>query len=187
MKRLHTITAVVLVLMLTLLSPAWAAESRAEKNIQKEASAIDTTADKAQGESVVTQRLEKEFNVSKTQIQGLRDQKLGFGEIAIALSLSEKMPGGITDANITKVMTLREGPPTMGWGEIANKLGTKLGPVVSQVRSINRETSREMTRESKSDMERSEMHQGMHDEQRGEMTGHAGIGGGPGMSQGRAR
>ena len=186
MKRLHTITAVVLALTLTLLGSAWAAESRDEKNIQKEATAINTTAGKAEGETIVVQRLEKEFKVTDTQIQRLRDQKLGYGEIAIVLSLSDKMPGGITDTNIAKVMTLRQGPPTMGWGEVANKLGTKLGPAVSQVKNINHETSREMKEgEANSDMGKSEMHQGTHDEH-GEMSGHAGIGG-SGMSQGRGR
>ncbi len=67
----------------------------------------------------------------------MRDKKMGYGEIAIALSLCQKMPGGATDANIQQVMAMRQGTPAMGWGEIAKKLGTKLGPAVSQVRNVH--------------------------------------------------
>ena len=178
MKRSRYIIVSALVLTLTMLSAAWAVETKEEKNLQKESTEINTTADTEKGATVVTQRLEKEFNVTDTQIQALRDQKLGYGEIAIVLSLAQKMDGGITDANIQSVMTLREGPPTMGWGEIAKKLGTKLGPTISQVKNVNMDTEREM-KVGKGQMERD---QERHDERHGEMTGHGG--GGMGSSQG---
>ncbi len=180
MKRSRYIVVSALVLTLSMLSAAWAAETREEKNLQKESTEINTTAGTEKGATVVTQRLEKEFGVTDTQIQALRDQKLGYGEIAIVFSLAQKMDGGITDANIQSIMTLREGPPTMGWGQIANKLGTKLGPTVSQVKSVNRDTEREM-KGDKGQMERNQ-------ERHGEMSGHGGgMGSGQGMSHGRDR
>jgi hypothetical protein len=177
----------VLVLSLTMLGAAWAAESKEEMNLQKDAIAIDTTARNAQGEKLVTRRLEKDFNVRSDQIQGLRDRKMGYGEISIVLSLSQKMPGGATDANIQEVMTMRQGPPTMGWGEIAKKLGTKLGPAVSQVRNIHREVTREMKHESIGDKEQMEKQQARHDEMHRESMGHENMGGGQGMSAGRRK
>jgi hypothetical protein len=177
----------ILMLSLTMLGAAWAAESKEETNLQKEAAAINTTAGHAEGEKLVTQRLEKDFNVSSDQIQGLRDKKMGYGEIAIVLSLSQKMPGGATDANIQQVMTMRQGPPTMGWGEIAKKLGTKLGPAVSQVRNIHREVNREMKHESIGDKEQMEKNQARHDEMHKESLGHENMGGGQGMSPGRGK
>jgi hypothetical protein len=184
MKRTRYIFANALVLTLAMLSAAWAAETKEEKNLQKEATEINATAGTENGATVVTQRLEKEFNVTDTQIQVLRDQKLGYGEIAIVFSLAQKMDGGITDANIQSVMTLREGTPTMGWGEIAKKLGTKLGPTISQVKSVNMDTEREM-KGGKGQMEKS---QERHDERHGEMSGHGGgMGSGQGMSHGKDR
>jgi len=175
----------VFALSLTMLGAVWAAESKEEQSLQKEAAAIHTTAGNTQGEKVVIQRLEKDFNVSNDRIQGLRDQKLGYGEIAIVLSLSQKMPGGITDANIQQVMTMRQGPPTMGWGEIAKKLGTKLGPAISQVKNVNKEISREMKYEAKGDKEHMEKHQEQHEEMHKESMGHEGMGGGQGASHGK--
>ncbi len=184
MKRSLYILISVFVLLLTMLGAVWAAESKEEKTLQKEATAINATAGNAQGEKVVTQRLEKEFKVTEMQIQRLRDKKLGYGEIAIALSLCQKMPGGATDANIQQVMTMRQGPPTMGWGEIANKLGTKLGPAVSQVRNVNKETNREMKHEAKGDKEHMEKHQEQHEDMHRDSMDHESMGG-QGASHGK--
>jgi hypothetical protein len=177
MKRSRYIIASALALTLTMLSAAWAVETKEEKTLKKESTEINTTADTDKGAAVVVQRLEKEFGVTDTQIQALRDQKLGFGEIAIVFSLAQKMTGGITDANIQSVMTLREGPPVMGWGEIAKKLGFKLGPTISQVEKLNKETGKDLGREEKGMAGR---HEGLH----GEMSGHGGMGG-EGASHGR--
>lgn len=179
MKRSRYIIVSALMLTLTMLSAAWAAETKEEKTLQKESTEINATAGTPKGATVVSQRLEKEFNVTGAQVQGLRDKKLGFGEISIVFSLAQKMPGGITDANIQSVMTLRTGPPVMGWGEIAKKLGTKLGPTVSQVKTVNKDTVKEMKLEAMGGKGR--MDQERSDERHGDMTGH---GGGMGNSQG---
>ena len=181
-KRSRYIIVSALVLTLTMLGAAWAAETKEERNLQKESTEINATAGTEKGAAVVTQRLEKEFGATDTQIKALRDQKLGYGEIAIVFSLAQKMTGGITDANIQSVMTLREGPPVMGWGEIAKKLGFKLGPTISQVKSVNKSTEREM-KGGKGQMERD---QERHDERHGEMNGHGGgMGNGQGLSRGK--
>ena len=184
MKRSLYMIVSVFLLLLTTLGGVWAAESKEEKALLKEAAAINTTAGNAQGEKVVTQRLEKDFNVTDTQVQGMRDKKLGYGEIAIVLSLSQKMPGGATDANIQRVMTMRQGPPTMGWGEISKELGTKLGTAVSQIRNVNRETNREMKHEAKGDKEHMEKHQEQHQEMHKDSMGQESMGG-QGVSHGK--
>lgn len=197
MKRSKYMIMSVLALSLTMQSAVWAAESKEETNLQKEAVAINTTARDPQGEKAVTRRLEKDFNVTGTQIQGMRDTKMGYGEIAIVLSLSRKMPGGATDANIQQVTTMRQGPPAMGWGEVAKKVGTKLGPAVSQVRNVHREVNREMKHESSTDKEHREKHPERHDEMHKESMdhenmghenmGHENMGGGQGMSPGKGK
>ena len=173
-----------LMLSLITMGTALAAETKEEKALNKQAGEISATAKTSQGEKVVMGRLEKEFNVTDTQVQGLRDKKLGYGEIAVVLSLSSKMTGGVTDANIQQVMTLRQGPPTMGWGEIAKKLGTKLGPTISQVRTMNRETNREMKAGKEKGMG---SHQGQQGNMGHEGMGREGAGGGSGMSHGKGR
>ncbi len=179
MKRnLYLIVAGMLVLALSMLSTAWA-ETKDEKKLNTQATDIDKTADTTEGSSVVVARLEKQFKVTSTQIDSLRDKRLGYGEIAIVFSLAGKLPGGITDDNISKILGMRTGPPVMGWGEIANKLGFKLGPVVSSVMKVNRETQSDIKGERAERME----HEG-HGERHGEMSEHGGMGAG-GMSHGR--
>jgi hypothetical protein len=156
MKRYANIVVSALVLTLTMLSVVWAVETKEEINLQKESSEINAAADTDKGATVVVQRLEKEFGVTDTQIQALRDQKLGYGEITIVFSMAQKL-GGATDANISKIMTLREGPPVMGWGEIAAKLDIKLGPTLSDVKKVNTETGKDLGREEKGE-------KGLHDE-----------------------
>jgi hypothetical protein len=177
MKRSMYIIMSALVLSLTMLSAAWAVETKEEKSLVKDADEISATADTGKGATVVTQRLKSEFGVTDTQIQALRDQKLGFGEIAIVFSLAQKMTGGITDANISQITTLREGPPVMGWGEIAKKLGFKLGPTISEVKKVNKESGKDLGLEEKGEHERMGK-QGLHDE----MTEHE-----SGMSHGKGR
>jgi hypothetical protein len=175
-----------LVLSLGLLSASWAADTKDEKSLGKEATEISKTADNEKGEKVVVQKLETEFKVTDAQIQSLRDKKLGFGEITIVFSLAQKLPGGITDANIGEIVTLREGPPTMGWGEVAKKLDLKLGPVISQVKSLDKAAAREMMREEKGEKERMEKEAGRHEGMHGEIGGHEGMAG-EGASHGKGR
>ena len=187
LKQFKYIIVSTLVLSLAGAGTVRAAETREEKNLNKEAAAISATAKTSQGEKVVAGRLEKEFNVTDAQLRGLRDKKLGYGEISIVLSLAQKMPGGVTDANIQQVMTLRQGPPRMGWGGVCKKLGTKLGPMVSQMRAMNRETNREMMHGMKGANEHTmERHQEMHGDRGHEGMGHDNMGG-PGMSHGKGR
>jgi hypothetical protein len=175
MKRsLYTIISVIMLsFSLAMLSAAWAAEPREEESLGKEATGINSSADNEKGEKVVVQRLEKEFNVTDAEIQALRDKKVGYGEIAIVFLLAQKT-GGITDANISKIMSLREGPPVIGWGEIAKKLDVKLGPTVSEVNKIGKDAEREIKGEAKGEKEGMEkLHGGSH----GEMMEHEGMGG----------
>ncbi len=181
MKRnLYSIVSLFIV-SLVVAGAAWAAGTTDETTINKDSAGINSTANSTHGATVVSQRLEKEFNVTAEQIQGLRQKGMGYGEIAIVCSLAGKLPGGVTDANIAKITAMRQGPPVMGWGEIAKKLGTKLGPVVSQVSQFNKSTHHEV------------MHGEGHGAGHHDMSSHGGMngtGGGmgnEGMSHGRGR
>ncbi len=136
--------------VLTLAGMTSAATSKTEKKLGTDITAINKMGSEDKGGAVVMQRLEKEFNVTDTQITSLRDQKLGYGEISTVFALAQKM-GGITDANISKIMTLRQGPPVMGWGEIAKKLDLKLGSVVSSVHKVESSSERMIAQEEKTD------------------------------------
>lgn len=190
MKRMSKGFFAVLVLTAVMIGSAWAVETTEEKNLNEQATQINKTAAGSQGEKVVVGRFEKEFNVTDAQIQSLRNQKMGYGEISIVFSLASKMPGGVTDANIQQIMTMRQGSPKTGWGEVCNKLGIKLGPTVSQMRAMNKEMHGEMMRGAKTDKGTGEKFQDGNTDRHGAMSGHEGMGGmsgGEGMSHGKSR
>jgi hypothetical protein len=103
--------------------------------------------------------LKTEYKVDDARIQGLRDQKLGYGEISIALALAEKRPGGITDANVAAVMAERNGPPKMGWGQVAKKEGTTLGKVNARNKRVDAEIRKHEKAEAREKHEKGEKHE----------------------------
>lgn len=104
-----------------------AAFAAAEDAVVKEESKVEQKAEQGPGA-----RLKSEYKVDDARVNALRDKKYGYGEISKVLALAEKMPGGITDENVNKITALREGPPKMGWGQIAKQQGVTLGKVVGK-------------------------------------------------------
>ena len=175
MKRVFLIFMAMLIAGIN--TAAWAEASKEEVRIEKDASALDKDTNKPEGEKMVVQRLEKEFNVDDARINSLRDQKLGYGEIAIVLTMAEKLPGGITDATVNKIMSMRQGPPVEGWGKIAMKLGFKLGPVISKVERVKAEAHRDIEkvhREKVEKLEKKEKHEKVEKIERHERPGRKG-------------
>ncbi|OGR66577.1 MAG: hypothetical protein A2X31_04460 [Elusimicrobia bacterium GWB2_63_22] len=133
--------------------PAFAQEkTREEKKLESGAAELDKNAAKPEGAQRVNDRIKAEFAVDNARVQSLRDQKMGYGEISIALGLAQGLPGGITDANVAKVMALRQGPPVMGWGRMAKELGLKLGPVQSKVHKMSAEVKKAKKAKGEKDM-----------------------------------
>ncbi len=142
-----TLISATVLLFLVAAVPTVRAATADEKKLDAEVAALDKDAGAPKGETIVTKRLEKDFNVTEVQITSLRDKNLGFGEIAIVFALASKLSGGITDDNIGKITAMRQGPPVQGWGEIAKTLGLKLGAVVSDVKKVERSSHSEIGRE----------------------------------------
>lgn len=119
-----------------------AAPSKDERNLDREIASLDRIVAEPGGEQAVIDRIQKDLKVPPAHVQTLRAQGMGYGEIITLLSLTQKMTGGVTDANIDRVRTLRQGPPPRGWGEVAAQVGAKLGQTVSQIRKIDNEVRR---------------------------------------------
>ncbi len=172
-RNITVSTMAIFLLLAGLAAPsAWAAKfsnSNDEKRLAAEVSSVDKDAEKPGGEKAVVKRLEKEFKVDEARINSIRMKKLGYGEVAIVLALASKLPGGINDANANRLVGMRQGPPVMGWGEIAKKLGLKLGPVISGVRKVRVEGGEAGKGEKK---EKKEEKQEKKKEEKGEKSGH---------------
>ena len=144
MKLLSVFLGMFCALSLLAVGTAAADVSKDERNLTREVKRVNDTAAKPDGEKAVVKRLVADLGAEEQQVQALRDRKLGYGEVAIVLSLARSMPGGTTNANVQEVLALHDGPPAAGWGEIARKLGLKLGKMVSQVRKVANNANREI-------------------------------------------
>ena len=147
MKRSLLVLIVGVIAALAGTGTAWADVSKAEKNLERESKRLNDTAAKSDGEKAVLKRIEAEFKAGDALVQALRDRTPGYGEIAVVLSLAQKMPGGVTEVNVQKVLSLRQGPPVAGWGQVARQLGIKLGATVSKVKKMNNDANREIKKE----------------------------------------
>lgn len=124
------------------LIPAAAQERSAE---ERKLEAVSGELDKkySEGRQRVTDKIAAEFGVDSGLVLGLGYKKLGYGEIAIVLSLAQGLHSTIRDEDLRRIVALRQGPPVMGWGKIAKELGLKLGPVLSRVRKVAAEVRRD--------------------------------------------
>lgn len=122
--------------------PAFARErSKEEKKLETCAGELDKN--HSEGQRRVADKIKARFGVDDGRVLGLRLKNMGYGEIAIALGLAQDLPGGITDENLYKIITQRQGPPAAGWGKIAKDLGLKFGPVISKIENISSEVRRQ--------------------------------------------
>ncbi len=144
MNRSAVLGALVVLSILLVAGRSEAAPSKDESNLTRETARLDRTASTPSGEAAVIKRMRSDFGVDGDRIAALRAKGMGFGEVAIVLSLAQKVQGGITEGNIERVTALRNGPPARGWGEVAKQLGVRLGAAVSQVRKVQNEARREM-------------------------------------------
>ncbi len=132
MRRSRVISVLVVLFSLVIAAGVWARGSQ-ETQLTDDSAKITSTSSTSSGEAAVTQTLETMFGVSADQITALRNDNLGYGDIAVLLALAQTMPGGVTQGNIDTVLQDRQGPPVVGWGKIAQNMGVNLGTVVSSV------------------------------------------------------
>jgi hypothetical protein len=111
--------------------------SKDEGKLEKASLELEKDSSKPENEKRIGASLKSEFKLEDSQVAGLRAQKLGYGEISTVLALAETMPGGATDANIQTLVAKRQGPPVMGWGQIAKELDVKLGKVIGKVKKVD--------------------------------------------------
>jgi hypothetical protein len=133
-----------------------------EQTLEKKATTLNGMPASPKLDEARVQALAKEFNVAPSVVEGLRNQKQGWGETTLELAMAQhlaqtdpKTYPTITDA-LNKIETLRG--EKMGWGRIAKDLGFKLGPVISKVersetavRTADRETMERGEGKSKAD------------------------------------
>src|SRR5262245_32296133 len=107
--------------------PALADDKADEQAIQDQQDQTDAQADSNDRRKQVETRLKDQYSVDDATIAGLREKKMGYGEIDTTLALASRMEGGITPENIQKITDMRTGANKTGWGKIAKQFDVKVG------------------------------------------------------------
>jgi hypothetical protein len=136
----------ILVFMTGIATAKTAATTKDEKKLSTELAMLDKDASLPQGGQIVMDWLSKEFYVTGDQIRAMLDKNLGYGEIATIYAFADKMPGGITDDNVSKVMSMRQG--NAGWGAIAGDLNVDLRSIAGRLDSIEKGVHKDIKKAS---------------------------------------
>lgn len=106
-------------------------QSKDLKEMQKQASRLDSQADLGQTHDAVFESLSKQLNIPVATLQD--EQKatnFGFGQLFIANSLAAASGKSFEEIS-------QEFQSGKGWGEIANENDLRLGKVVSDLKRVN--------------------------------------------------
>ena len=131
--------------------PVDPSEQKHAERLGAEAKELDAKAGKAvtpEGQRRVTAAIAKDFKVDPSVVTDLRNRKMGFGEITIALALSQELMKSSNTS--TTPLSQQDALQTIldkraageGWGKIAHDLNLKLGHVRSKVEKAEKQVAR---------------------------------------------
>ena len=95
------------------------------------------------GRRRVAETIAKQFNVPEKLVNDLRGRKIGYGELTVAMALSQQLikRDKVTQQQaLEKVLGLRNSGH--GWGVIARDLGLKLSDAVSAVKKTDKQLAK---------------------------------------------
>jgi hypothetical protein len=95
------------------------------------------------GRRRVAETIAKQFNVPEKLVNDLRGRKIGYGELTVAMALSQQLikRDKVTQQHaLEKVLGLRKSGH--GWGIIARDLGLKLSDAVSAVKKTDKQLAK---------------------------------------------
>src|SRR6266851_7011483 len=119
--------------------PVDSSEQKHAERLGTEAQELDAKAGKAaatpEGQRRVTEAIAKDFKVDPSVVTDLRNRKMGYGEITIALALSQELMKTKTTLSQQDALQaiLDKRAAGEGWGQIAHDLHLKLGHVRSEL------------------------------------------------------
>lgn len=132
-----TLSFLVAAVMITTAGIAATATSKDEGKLTAEITMLNADAKLPQGDKMISKQLTDNFDVKKDKISSLLGKNMQYGEIAAILAFADKMSGGVTDANINQVMSLRQ--TKAGWTQIGKNLKVELSDVASKLSDIEDE------------------------------------------------
>ncbi len=144
MKKIaHTmlILAVVAVTIVSLAGLLTAASTPTQKDLARlnaEIAMLNSDASLPQGDRIIAKQMMDTFRVNSDKVSSLvgvtapiGSNKQLYGDAAAMLAFADEMPGGATEANITKVSNMRQN--TQDWGQLAQNLNIDVGKAANKL------------------------------------------------------
>lgn len=113
--------------------------SRDAGKLSAEITMLNSDANLPQGDTIIMKQLSENFNVGSDKVRSLLGSTMQFGDVAATLAFAEKLPGGITDANLKQVVNMRS---KGGWEQVAKSLNVSVSDVAGKLSSIEDSTHR---------------------------------------------
>ena len=140
MKKITTLISLLLAIAVLLPTAATIAASAerpaisvAVDRLNAEISQINKDAQLPQGEAIIAEQLENDFNVSSDRISVLLGNMMQYGDAAAVRAFAEKLPEGITDRNVDEVTQSKfEG----AWDQVAQNFGVAPGSIAGRLSCI---------------------------------------------------
>jgi len=126
--------------------PVDSSEQKHAERLGAEAQELDAKAGHAtpEGQRRITEAIARDFKVDPSVVTDLRNRNMGFGEITIALALSQELMKRDNTLNQQQALdaVLAKRAAGEGWGKIAHDLNLKLGHVRSKVEKAEKQVAR---------------------------------------------
>lgn len=126
--------AIFLVSLINIASAAETARSKDLSKLNAEITMLNADAKLPQADKIISKQLMDNFDVKSDKISSLVGRNMQYGDIAAILAFADKMPGGLTDANINQVLSMRQS--RTGWAQIAKSLNVDISDVTGKLSSI---------------------------------------------------
>ena len=94
---------------------------------------------------VVKKRLSDKYDLTLGKIDSLLGPNMQYGDLAAVLEFAKKMSGGVTDANINKIINMRKSGT--GWDQIAGNLNLDLSDIARSLSRFEQGTHSRMKKE----------------------------------------
>jgi hypothetical protein len=113
-----------------------------DARLSKDVEYLNAVGSRPRGAKDLERSLALAFRTDAARVAELRKDRLGTGDVAAAFAVASRLAGGISDANLGRIVALWREEHAAGWAGIAKSLGVRLRSVVLKVESVGAQKPR---------------------------------------------
>ena len=136
MERTTRIVVFIFAGLVASMGSLWASTMAVETRLGLDVAYLNRLGRSAQGETSLTLSLERRFRADSAWINEMRRARLGYGDISVALALASDLPGGVTRANVGRIVARWRSSRADRWPNVARSMGLRLKRVVFKIESM---------------------------------------------------